>query len=952
MSDYDTSIRVSTKVDNSGLKDTEKEIEDIKDRLESAKKRADALEDAGAIDTEAYKEAKRDVEKWTEALDKNIVKQKEAAKAALDVSQTSMATKTRGDFNSLSDVVEDYETRLKYLRDQGLGLGDEEYDKLYIAWKNASDAEKEYAANLNKLTDKSIADEEAKITREKEKQGAEALKLQGIRSSAVVANQQLVNLMQEATQLEARKAELKKAGITDGYKEYDEINARLIQIKQEIEHQKTGFKKMGDSAKKAFKKVDEGAKKSGGLLKTFTSRLKGITLSLLVFNWITKGFNAMVSAMKEGFNNLVQYSDKYNDAMSQLKSAGTQLKNSIATAFAPIVTTAIPYLLQLINCLTAAANKVSEFMAIMSGASSWTRAVAVQEDYAESLKNTASASKKAAGALAAFDTINVLSKNDNGSGTSGVSPKDMFEEVPIEKKDIKLFDDLIEKLEKIKDLFSTGFGEGIGDIGIQMQDIIDNFDSIRESLISIFADGEITDAAKKAFEKIIIAIGQTTGSYAQIATTIAQNLVGGIGTYLEENKDYIKEKIKSIFDISGDISEIIGKASVAISNIFSVFGEENGQQLTGNLIGIFTNAFLELGVIVLSLARDILDIITRPFIDNQEEFKTAFDGILGTAATVTGTLKDAVDATAKKIDEVYQKYFKPFFNSIAEGLSTLTSHFLKFWNEDVQPLLDEWAGKFDVLWKEHIQPMIDNFLELIGKVSELLMVLWEEYLVPIIAWIIDNVLPELIPIFDGIMERAMIVYETISDVISGIIDYLSGIIEFLIGVFTGDWKRAWKGITDIFEGVKNTLKSIINGILGFVEAFANGVVDAINKVIRALNNLSFDIPDWIPEIGGNKFGFNISEISRISIPRLADGAVLRGGNPFAAIVNDQPFGQTNVETPLSTIEDAVRNVMGERTGSLNINLNYDGETFARLSLHDILAEMEREGYDIDVLGGT
>ena len=55
---------------------------------------------------------------------------------------------------------------------------------------------------------------------------------------------------------------------------------------------------------------------------------------------------------------------------------------------------------------------------------------------------------------------------------------------------------------------------------------------------------------------------------------------------------------------------------------------------------------------------------------------------------------------------------------------------------------------------------------------------------------------------------------------------------------------------------------------------------------------------------------------------------------------------------MSTIEDAVRNVVGDRSGGvLNVNLNYDGETFARLSLQDFLNEMNRQGYDIDVLGG-
>ena len=70
-----------------------------------------------------------------------------------------------------------------------------------------------------------------------------------------------------------------------------------------------------------------------------------------------------------------------------------------------------------------------------------------------------------------------------------------------------------------------------------------------------------------------------------------------------------------------------------------------------------------------------------------------------------------------------------------------------------------------------------------------------------------------------------------------------------------------------------------------------------------------------------------------------------------AVLGDQRAGQTNVEAPLSTIEDAVRNVMDENThsggGGMTINLNYDGETFARLFLPDFFSEMHRQGYDLE-----
>jgi len=76
-----------------------------------------------------------------------------------------------------------------------------------------------------------------------------------------------------------------------------------------------------------------------------------------------------------------------------------------------------------------------------------------------------------------------------------------------------------------------------------------------------------------------------------------------------------------------------------------------------------------------------------------------------------------------------------------------------------------------------------------------------------------------------------------------------------------------------------------------------------------------------------------------------------------AILGDQPAGKTNIEAPLATIEQAVENVMsrnkyGRESVPVNINLQYDGETFARLSISDILSELGRQGYNIDVLGVT
>ena len=90
-------------------------------------------------------------------------------------------------------------------------------------------------------------------------------------------------------------------------------------------------------------------------------------------------------------------------------------------------------------------------------------------------------------------------------------------------------------------------------------------------------------------------------------------------------------------------------------------------------------------------------------------------------------------------------------------------------------------------------------------------------------------------------------------------------------------------IVNIWDSLWSNLKDTINAIIGGVEKMANGVINGINGMIRALNRISFSIPDWVPgRLGGKSFGFNLSTISTISIPRLADGGFPAVGQLFIA----------------------------------------------------------------------
>lgn len=257
---------------------------------------------------------------------------------------------------------------------------------------------------------------------------------------------QMAQVGAEASKVKAQMRDMEADGTANvdpkGTAEYQkkaeklkEVNRQLDVTKRKMEEVAAKQAKVG-SGSKQIEKVGKAAEKTAGFMSTLLSRLKGITLSLFIFNWITKGFNAMVAAFKEGIQNMAKYSGDFNSKMSEMKSATATLKASLGTLAAPIVSAIVPAIVTLCNWLTTAVNKINMLISALSGKSTWTRAKKQQVDYAKSLNSTAAAAKKAAGALQGFDELNVINSNsDSGGGASGGTSGGGYEEVPISEKD-------------------------------------------------------------------------------------------------------------------------------------------------------------------------------------------------------------------------------------------------------------------------------------------------------------------------------------------------------------------------------------------------------------------------------------------------------------------------------------------------------------------------------------
>lgn len=575
----------------------------------------------------------------------------------------------------------------------------------------------------------------------------------------------------------------------------------------------------------------------------------------ILFSFAFQAINAAIQGITGGFSNLAQYSGETNASISMLWSSLERLKNSLATAFAPILDVVAPILSKFIDMLSTAASYVSMFFAFLSGKSTYTRAVAVQKDYAASLSDTASSSGKAADAakdnadaikdeaeaaedyLSPLDDINKYteenSKNTGGGTGGGGSPGGgggggtgsgpLFEEVPIDNKFASLLDTVLNKLKEIRDIFMSGFWDGLGDYKPLLEELKKDLSSIGGYLTEIFTDEDVRAAAERFATSFIYNLGKIAGSFASVGLTIAVNIIGGIESYLSENVDRIKNYLIAMFDIGTEVLDTLGNLAASVADIFStVFGSQVAQDLTGDLIGIFATIFGTVTQLAAGLGRDLLNFIAQPIIENKEAIKTALLETIAPIETIAQAIEDFVQGLSDKIMSLYNEHLKPFIDSIIGGISDIIGVFLEGYNQYIAPVLDALASKFSEVLNSHILPAFDSAMNVIGKVIDILKVLWEEVLVPFISWIVENILPIIAPIIEFLGTAALGLFGTIGDVVSGILDALGGLIDFLVGVFTGNWELAFSGLKEIGQGFLDAIQSIFDFIENdILEPFSN-----------------------------------------------------------------------------------------------------------------------------------
>lgn len=178
------------------------------------------------------------------------------------------------------------------------------------------------------------------------------------------------------------------------------------------------------------------------------------------------------------------------------------------------------------------------------------------------------------------------------------------------------------------------------------------------------------------------------------------------------------------------------------------------------------------------------------------------------------------------------------------------------------------------------------------------------------------------------------------------------IITWVQTIFTTGWSNAWNGIKNIFKTIFDSLVNIAKKPLNLVITMVNGVINGINKMISALNNLNIDVPDWVPGIGGESFGFNFSTIP--SIPALAKGGIV--DSPTLAMVGEAGkeavMPLENNTGWISDLAGQIASILGTGNNSVStdqqggdIVFMLDSSIIGRVALNELI-KMRKQGKNV------
>ena len=584
----------------------------------------------------------------------------------------------------------------------------------------------------------------------------------------------------------------------------------------------------------------------------------------------------------------IRTADGWANQVRVLKLQFDSLKATIGQGLINVLTPVIQVINRIISKLMSLANAFKAFTEMVTGkkggggasaATAGMDAMAQSADKAGAAAGGAGgAAKKAAKDMKSIttgiDELNIISPDTDssgggsGGGAGGGYSADEFDMGELDTSAVDEMDNkyqgLIDKANQLKNLFMAGFKVGFGDTSV-LDSMKESIQGIKDSLTEIFTSPEVQQAANRFANILAINLGKIAGSVASIGASIADNLLGGISLFLQQNKDRIKEYIVAMFDIGSRIAEIEGKVAKAWSTVFSSLRSDSAKQINVDIIGIFSEAFMGGTELAGTFAADVLDTITAPFIENADYIRTTLEDTFSAVEPVFSTIKDLAAETFEKIGTTYDEHVAPMLATFRQGFTEIGTLWLNLYNAHILPVLQNLSTRFVEFKDQYLSSLIDKFMEFGGKVADAVTKLWTGALQPFIEWFMSNVAPVIASCLQAAIDTFFGFWESVSGIIEGLLTALGGVIDFVVGVFTGDWSLAWEGIKEIFTGIWETLKELVSGAVTFIQNVVNlawtAISGATSTIWNGIKTLLNTLWNWLKSLANTLFNAIKTSIS-------------------------------------------------------------------------------------------
>lgn len=567
-------------------------------------------------------------------------------------------------------------------------------------------------------------------------------------------------------------------------------------------------------------------------------------------------YQYVTSALSNATGDFVKTQDSWANQTRILSLRFEQLKASLGKGFIALFTPILRGLNTMLAGLQKVADGFATFTQMLTGAdisysaSSITGLGDIASDTADNVSGigdaASSTAKQIEKSLAGFDEIEKLSEpTDSSSGdstTSGgisVAPGTQTDTANAASAIGDFVNKTKEELNKLRKWSVSTFSPSMSRI---WDGLTKNTDTAKKNLTSAFND--------------IKALGPPLLNYFN----------GPFTNYLVTWVDTNGSILNGLFD--------------SFNTVFSDVWNKAVYPILVNFVSVGLPMLTDFATQMLSLNGTIFD-----------TFKTSWDSLWSEGVSpAIESISNVWIGLVNTIADAWNKWGEPIFTGIKTAVKTTGDVFLDIWNNMLQPVWENALDVIDRVWSEHLQPLLANFLDFVGEVVTCATTIYNNFIAPVVGFLSELLGPIFIAIFDSIGNKVGVVVGTIADLMNDTITVFKGVIQFIKGVFSGDWEGAWNGIVTafdgIFSGIADIAKGPINMVIGLINGLLSGMQRGINAVVKGINKLSFKVPNWVPGIGGEDFGFHLPEANFSKIPYLAQGGYVKPNTPQLAMIGD------------------------------------------------------------------